>query len=217
MLLYSNYMNGVRLKWKRFFFLLTLFCFDPHMQFPIQLVATWTIDHAQGLLMGNLTFDPHGVFRHGLTYIALTRIQTKENLYLFNPLQQKKFSVDVMVKEETNKLETKAKYELSLSILKNFQSLYLIIQFLSTWSLNQHYHDIISNPNLQASHILCCSQRRGSYENRQHIHYLMWTLASMFHRLISHLLTAQHFQDSNWLPALPDSLTIQRLTGTTTQ
>jgi hypothetical protein len=82
--------------------------------------------------MGNLTFDPHGVFRHGLTYIALTRIQTKENLYLFNPLQQKKFNVDVMVKEETNKLETKAKYELSLSILKNFQSLYLIIQFLST-------------------------------------------------------------------------------------
>jgi hypothetical protein len=108
--------------------------------------------------MGNLTFDPHGVFRHGLTYIALTRIQTKENLYLFNPLQQKKISVDVMVKEETNKLETKAKYELSLSILKNFQSLYLIIQFLSTRSLNQHYHDIISNPNLQASHILCLNE-----------------------------------------------------------
>ncbi len=39
----------------------------------------------------------------------------------------------------------------------------------------------------------------------------------MFHRSISHLLTAQHLQDSNWLPALPDSLTIQRLTDTMTQ
>jgi len=30
-------------------------------------------------------------------------------------------------------------------------------------------------------------------------------------------MTAQHFQDSNWRPALPDPLTIQRLTDTTTQ
>ncbi len=39
----------------------------------------------------------------------------------------------------------------------------------------------------------------------------------MFHRSISHLLTVQHLQDSNWLLALPDSLTIQRLTDTMTQ
>jgi hypothetical protein len=37
-----------------------------------------------------------------------------------------------MAKEETNILETKAKYELSLSILKNVQFLYLIIQSLNT-------------------------------------------------------------------------------------
>jgi hypothetical protein len=70
--------------------------------------------------MDNLAFDPHGVFQHGLTYTTLTRIQTKENLYLFNPLQQTKLNVDVMVKKETNRFETKAIYELSLSSLKNF-------------------------------------------------------------------------------------------------
>ncbi len=61
------------------------------------------------------------------------------------------------------------------------------------------------------------TKRRRSYENRQRIHYLMWTLASMFHISISHLLTVQHLQDSNWLPTPPDSLTIQRLTDTMTQ
>jgi len=76
--------------------------------------------------MDNLAFDLHGVFQHGLTYTTLTRIQTKENLYLFNPLQQKKFNVDVMVKEETNILETKAIYELSLSILKTFDLYFLL-------------------------------------------------------------------------------------------
>jgi hypothetical protein len=144
MLLYSSYMSDIGLKWRCLFFLSTLFCFDPHIQFPIQLVETWTIHHAQGLSMDNLAFDPHGVFWHGLTYTTLIRIRTKGNLYLFNPLQQQKFNVDVMAKEE-----------LSLSILKNVQFLYLIIQSLNTWSLNQYYHDILANPNLQASHILC--------------------------------------------------------------
>jgi hypothetical protein len=56
--------------------------------------------HVEGLSMDNLALDPHGVFQHGLTYTTLTRTQTKKNLHLFNPLQQKKFNVDVMVKEE---------------------------------------------------------------------------------------------------------------------
>jgi hypothetical protein len=76
--------------------------------------------------MENLAFDLHGVFQHGLTYTTLTRIRTKENLYLFNPLHQQKFNVDVMVKQETNILETKAIYELSLSILKTFD-LYILL------------------------------------------------------------------------------------------
>jgi hypothetical protein len=29
--------------------------------------------------MDNVTFDPHGLFRHGLTYTTLSRIHMKEN------------------------------------------------------------------------------------------------------------------------------------------
>ncbi len=65
-----------------------------------------------------------------------------------------------MVKEETKKLETSAKYKLSLLILKTFWTSCVIIQSLNIQSLNQHYHDIIVDPNLQASHILCFNETR---------------------------------------------------------
>jgi len=70
------------------------------IQFLIQRVVARTIHCAQSLLlMDNLTFDPHGVFWHGLTYKTWYKIRTKENPYLHNPLQQKLISVDVMVRE----------------------------------------------------------------------------------------------------------------------
>jgi hypothetical protein len=65
-----------------------------------------------------------------------------------------------MIKKETKRLETSAKYKLSLPILKTFWTSYLIIQYLNTLSLNQHYHHVIAYPNLQASHILCLSETR---------------------------------------------------------
>ncbi len=65
-----------------------------------------------------------------------------------------------MIKKVTKRLETNAKYKLSLPILKTFWTSYLIIQPLNTWSLNQHYHHVIAYPNLQASHILCLNETR---------------------------------------------------------
>jgi hypothetical protein len=53
-----------------------------------------------------------------LTYTILSRIHTKENLYLLNPLQKNNFNVDVMIKEETN-----AKYELSIAMLNFFSKI----------------------------------------------------------------------------------------------
>jgi hypothetical protein len=41
----------------------------------------------------------------------------KNNLYLLNSLQPKKFNVGAIVKEVTNKLEINAKYKLNLPIL----------------------------------------------------------------------------------------------------
>jgi hypothetical protein len=70
--------------------------------------------------MENLAFDIHGIPRHDLAYTTLSRICTKENLHLFHAFQQKNFNVDAMVKEETNRFETSAKYKLSLLHLKTF-------------------------------------------------------------------------------------------------
>jgi hypothetical protein len=41
-----------------------------------------------------------------------------------------------MVKEETNRFETSAKYKLSFLLLKTFWTSYLIIQSLNTWFLD---------------------------------------------------------------------------------
>jgi hypothetical protein len=99
---------------------------------------------------------------------------------------------------------------ISIKVPMAIQSLTKVV-ILNLWWCN------LKNLNTFKDQKPYVAKRRGSYENRQRIHFLMWTLASMFHRSISHLLTVQHLQDSNWLPALPDSLTIQRLTDTTTQ
>jgi hypothetical protein len=77
--------------------------------------------------MENLALDIHGIPRHDLTYTTLSRICTKENLYLFHAFQQNNFNVHAMVKEETNRFEASAKYK-----LEN------ILNFLSNYSIFKH-------------------------------------------------------------------------------
>jgi hypothetical protein len=48
------------------------------IQFLIQLVATRTIHYSQGLTLDHLTFDSIGVIKHGLQYIALSRVHSKK-------------------------------------------------------------------------------------------------------------------------------------------
>ncbi len=73
--------------------------------------------------MENLTFDIHDIPRCDLTYTTLFRICTKENLYLPDAFQQKNFNVDAMVKEETNRFETSAKYNYPSYSWKHFELL----------------------------------------------------------------------------------------------
>ncbi len=67
------------------------------IQFPIQLGSTSTIHRTQGSTLHHLAFDPNGVYKHGLTYATLSCIKNKENLYLLQLLQMKKFQIDPSV------------------------------------------------------------------------------------------------------------------------
>jgi hypothetical protein len=67
------------------------------MQFPIHLVITCTIHQTQGLTLDQLTFDPNGVYKHGVTYITFSCIKNKENLYVLQPLQMIFFQINPSV------------------------------------------------------------------------------------------------------------------------
>jgi hypothetical protein len=78
------------------------------IQFPVQLVAARTIHRSQGLSLDELAFDPTNVKMHGLTNTALSRIRTKEKLYLLAPLEDQFFCVDKCVQQEMVRLTTTA-------------------------------------------------------------------------------------------------------------
>ena len=50
------------------------------IQFPIQLAAARTVHRSQGLSLDEMTFDPSGINKNGLTYIALSQIREKEKI-----------------------------------------------------------------------------------------------------------------------------------------
>ncbi len=72
----------------------------------------------------HLTFDLTGVTKYGLTYNALSRVYSKEHLYLFLTLLNKKFQVDHLVQEEIFRLRTNVQYKLVIvfknPIIQNF-------------------------------------------------------------------------------------------------
>jgi len=120
--------------------------------------------------------------KHGLSYIILFCIQTKEWLYLLIPLQHQNFHIDQCVVEKMNRLKTFANWTTIVPQLKNFYHLHVIIQALNTNSLWQHYQDINHDHNLQVSHVLCILQTRIQSSNdvqnfiniKIFIHFKLW-------------------------------------------
>jgi len=51
------------------------------IQFPIQLATAQTIHRSQGLSLDEMAFDPSGINKHGLVYIALSKIRTKKIVF----------------------------------------------------------------------------------------------------------------------------------------
>ena len=79
-------------------------------QFPVQIACAWTIHRSQGLTMDRLAFDPHGIHRHGLVYIALSRVRNIKSLYLINKLQSTNFKISQKVVCEMERLRKQSCY-----------------------------------------------------------------------------------------------------------
>jgi hypothetical protein len=70
------------------------------IQLLIQLATTRTMHFSLGLTFDCLTFDPINVTKHGLLYIALLRVRSKEKLYLFSPLLHNFFKWIILFKNK---------------------------------------------------------------------------------------------------------------------
>ncbi len=80
------------------------------IQFLIQFVVVKTIHCFQGLSLDELVFDPINVKKHGLTYTTLSRIQTKEKLFLLIPIQHEFFNVNPKIHIEMNRKQLQFGY-----------------------------------------------------------------------------------------------------------
>ena len=78
-------------------------------QFPIQLACARTIHRSQGLTLDNVAFDPSGIRKHGLGYIALSRVRNIQSLYLLNALTKDNFRVKLKIASEMERLQKYAK------------------------------------------------------------------------------------------------------------
>jgi hypothetical protein len=56
------------------------------IEFLIQLVMAEVVHHLQGSIIDCLTVDSCGMTKYGLTYTTLSRVHSKEHLYLLFPI-----------------------------------------------------------------------------------------------------------------------------------
>ena len=113
--------------------------------------------------LDDLVFNPCGVNKHGLAYTALSRIRSKEKLYLSTPLEISNFQIDSSVLEEMKRLTTIAKWKFSIPFLKPMRRSHIIIQSININSLQKHYIDYKTDHSMQTSHILCFQETRIRY------------------------------------------------------
>ena len=130
------------------------------IQFPFQLAAARTIHRSQGLSLDDVVFNPYGVNKHGLAYTTLSRIRTKEKLYLLSPLTTSNFQVDPTVLDEMKRLTSNSRWNLSIPILQTMRRSHIIIQSININSLQKHHLDYKSDHSIQTSHILCFQETK---------------------------------------------------------
>jgi hypothetical protein len=75
-------------------------------------------------------------------------------------LSNKNFQVDILVQEEMHCLKTIAQYKITIDSLKSCYKKFVIVQYLNIHYLKLHFQNILNDPNLFASHILCLNETK---------------------------------------------------------
>jgi hypothetical protein len=162
-----------------------------HTQFLVQLDVARTIHRLQGFTLHYVALDPTRATHHDLTYTTLSRIHTKENLYLLVPLQNNNLKVDVCVMEEMHQLCTKVVWKLTITRLSLLCKTHTIIQSLNTRSLPLHAAGIDNDHNLKGSHIICFNGTRLKFKFFYIIYSLLHT--KNYQSLMVHFNTGTMF------------------------
>jgi hypothetical protein len=112
-----------------------------------------------------MVFNSCGINKHGLGYTALSRIRTKEKLYLLTPLTTSNFQVETSVLDEMKRLTSNSRWNLSIPILKTIRCSHTIIQSININSLQKHHLDYKSDHSMQISHVLCFQETKINQAN----------------------------------------------------
>jgi hypothetical protein len=89
-----------------------------------------------------LAFDHNEVYKYGSTLTTFSCIKNKENIYLFQPLQMKKFKINPSVAIEMHQLQTIAQWDVLLPTPHTLSHSHVFIYFLNIRSLSLHKNDV---------------------------------------------------------------------------
>ena len=136
-------------------------------QFPLRPASAKTAHRCQGDTMQSAVVDLSGRPFYHAHYVALSRVTSKDNLFITN-LNENKILVDSQVHNEMERLEKEAPVVLCMPLLQRKNSSYSIL-FHNVQSLHCHFPDIVADDNLLHLDLLIFVETRlaSQYSNEQ--------------------------------------------------
>ena len=132
-------------------------------QFPLRPASAKTAHRCQGDTMQSAVVDLSGRPFYHAHYVALSRVTSKDNLFITN-LNENKILVDSQVHNEMERLEKEAPVVLCMPLLQRKNSSYSIL-FHNVQSLHCHFPDIVADDNLLHLDLLIFVETRLSSQD----------------------------------------------------